>query len=447
MPTEPGPAPDASLRRVLTPLGLWGLGVGYVISGMYFGWNLGLPEAGSAGFFVATLAATATYVGFVLGYAELACALPGAGGAFVYGRRAFGPFVGFLAGFAQALEFVFASPAIAVAIGAYAHLALPWLHPTLGAAIAYALFTALNAYGARQSVAFGLWASAFALAGLLAFALATVPRVSAAALRADALPHGWAGAFRALPYAVWFYLGIEGLANVAEEARNPQRDLPRGFGSAMATLVVAALATFVGAVGVAGWPAAVFAPGSAEPSDAPLPLVIARAFGPDHPLHLALVALGLVGLVASCHGLVLVSGRALFALGREGLLPAALGRAHPRRHTPANALVANFAAGLLAIVSGTAGTLITLSVLSALVMYALSLAALFALRVREPGLARPFRAPGYPALPALTLALVLACLAAVASAHPRESALFAATLAAGAAWFAVRARRTPRAAA
>jgi ethanolamine permease len=441
MPGESEHEAPGPLRRVLTPAGLWGLGVAYVISGMYFGWNLGLPLAGSAGFFAATLAATATYVAFVLGYAELACALPGAGGAFVYAGRAFGPFVGFLAGFAQALEFVFASPAIAVAIGAHANLALPWLHPSLAAAIAYLLFTALNAYGVRQSVAFGLWAAAFALAGLLAFALAAAPHVSLAALGADPLPAGWAGAFRALPYAVWFYLGIEGLANVAEEARDPQRDLPRGFGSAMATLVVAALVTFAGAVGVAGWRAAVFAPGSTEPSDAPLPLVIARAYGEHHPLHAALVALGLVGLVASCHGLVLVAGRALFALGREGLLPAALGRTHPRRATPVAALAANCAAGLLAVVSGTTGFLITLSVLSALTMYALALASLFALRAREPGLARPFRAPGHPALTALALALVLACLVAVASAHPREGALFAGVMAAGAAWFVARRRR------
>src|SRR5688500_8851537 len=97
MAAEDGQIADAApLRRVLTPAGLWGLGVAYVISGMYFGWNLGLPAAGSAGFFAATLVATATYVAFVLCYAELACALPGAGGAFVYAARAFGPFVGFL---------------------------------------------------------------------------------------------------------------------------------------------------------------------------------------------------------------------------------------------------------------------------------------------------------------------------------------------------------------
>ena len=71
-------------QRTLGPIAIWGLGVGYVISGMYFGWNLGLPEGGPIGLAVATLAATVLYIAFVLGYAELACALPRAGGVFVY---------------------------------------------------------------------------------------------------------------------------------------------------------------------------------------------------------------------------------------------------------------------------------------------------------------------------------------------------------------------------
>ena len=73
----------AQLQRTLGPVLIWGLGVGYVISGMYFGWNLGLPEGGPYGMLVATGIVTILYISFVLGYAELACALPRAGGAFV----------------------------------------------------------------------------------------------------------------------------------------------------------------------------------------------------------------------------------------------------------------------------------------------------------------------------------------------------------------------------
>src|SRR5262249_48978607 len=102
----------ADLRRTLGPVMLWGLGVGYVISGMYFGWNLGLPLGGTGGMLAATLVITAMYVAFIFSYTELACAIPRAGGAFTFGLRAFGPTGGILLGAAQAVEFLFAPPAI-----------------------------------------------------------------------------------------------------------------------------------------------------------------------------------------------------------------------------------------------------------------------------------------------------------------------------------------------
>ncbi len=80
---------------------VWGLGVGYVISGNYFGWNLGLQAGGSYGLAVATLLAIVLYVTFTYSYAELACAIPKAGGAFDYAHRALGPRAGFVAGMAQ----------------------------------------------------------------------------------------------------------------------------------------------------------------------------------------------------------------------------------------------------------------------------------------------------------------------------------------------------------
>jgi hypothetical protein len=67
------------LQKTLGPLMIWGLGVGYVISGAYFGWNLGLPVGGPYGMLLATGLVTVLYVTFVLGYAELSCAIPRAG--------------------------------------------------------------------------------------------------------------------------------------------------------------------------------------------------------------------------------------------------------------------------------------------------------------------------------------------------------------------------------
>ena len=83
---------------------LWGLGVGYVISGMYFGWNLGLEKGGTLGFAIATFFIVLMYLAFTFSYTELACSIPKAGGAFDYAHRAFGKNLGFLAGMAAGLR-------------------------------------------------------------------------------------------------------------------------------------------------------------------------------------------------------------------------------------------------------------------------------------------------------------------------------------------------------
>ncbi len=420
------------LERSLGPLMIWGLGVGYVISGEYFGWNLGLEQGGPYGMLVATLLVTALYVCFTLSYAELACALPGAGGAYVYSARALGERAGFLAGVAQLIEFCFAPPAIALAIGGYLQTYSPNTPAVALAVGAYLSFTALNAYGVRASAVFELVMTAFAVGELLLFAGVALPSVEWANFHRNPLPNGWWGVLPALPFAIWFYLAIEGVANIAEEARDPQRDISRGFIYALGTLVALTLLVFVSSVGVAGWEALVY-PNPADParvtSDSPLPLALARVVGGDHPLYHLLVTVGLFGLVASFHGIILVAGRAAMALGRVGYLPAAVGRVHPTRKTPVAALALNMCVGLAALATGKTGEIITLSVFGALTLYALSSLSLLRLRAREPELARPYRAPLYPLLPLVALALSLLCLGALAVYHAAVGGVYLAIVA------------------
>jgi ethanolamine permease len=430
------------LRRTLGPVMLWGLGVGYVISGEYFGWNLGLPLAGTYGMLAATLIVTVMYVAFTLSYAELACALPRAGGAFVYCRRAFGPAAGSIAGIVQIVEFVFAPPAIAMAIGAYARRWFPELDPRVVAIAAYLVFTALNAWGVKQAATFELVVTVLAVVELVIFMAVVAPSFRVEAFAADPLPNGWGGVFAALPFAIWFYLAIEGVANAAEETENPQRNVVLGFVSAIVTLVVLALGVFFLACGVAGWRAVVFEPGSDVPSDAPLPLALAHVVAPGSVLYGLLIGIGLLGLVASFHGIILAAGRATMELGRAGFAPRWLGGVHPRLQTPVPALVANLAAGIVAILSGRTSEIITLSVFGALALYVLSLAALFALRRREPELPRPYRAVGYPVLPAVALGIAAISLAAVTWYNLTIAAVFVALLAAGLAWYAAVVRKS-----
>ncbi|MES2591901.1 MAG: ethanolamine permease [Bacteroidota bacterium] len=390
------------LKKALTPLMLWGLGVGYVISGMYFGWNLGLEKGGTLGLAVATLFIIILYVTFTFSYSELACAIPKAGGVFDYADRALGKEAGFIAGMAQNIEFIFAPPAIAFAIGAYFNLIFPQFDIVLTAITAYIIFTLLNIYGVKAAATFELIVTFLAVVELLIFAGVTIPHFEAENLTRNALPNGWAGAFAALPFAIWFFLGIEGVANVAEETVNPQKDILKGFGSAIVTLVALCVLTFVAAIGVGGWESIVF---NAEggTSDSPLPMAMAQIVGGNSLLFHMLLTVGLFGLVASFHGLMLAGGRTTMEFGKIGYAPKFIGKVHPKFQTPANALIVNTLIGILILLTGKTTEIITMAVFGALTLYIIAMVSLIVLRKKEPALHRPFKVPFYPLSPVLAL--------------------------------------------
>jgi ethanolamine permease len=408
---------ENGLKRTLTPLMLWGLGTGYVISGMYFGWNLGLEKGGTLGLAIATGFIILMYLGFTFSYAELACAIPRAGGVFDYAHRALGPQWAFVAGMAQHIEFIFAPPAIALSIGAYFNLFLPHVPVPAIAVTAYLAFTALNMAGVRTAAVFELLVTLLAVGELLLFAGIVLPEARWENLARNALPNGVGGIFAALPFAIWFFLGIEGVANVAEEAVDPQRTIRIGFGSAILTLVLLCLITFVGATGVAGWEAIVYKPDGTA-SDSPLPMALGRVVGASDPLFHLLITVGIFGLVASFHGLILAAGRSTYEFGRAGFGPGFLGRVHPRFRTPHNALLVNMGIGIVALLTGRTAEIITLSVLGALTLYVIAMVSLLRLRRREPALERPYRAPLVPAAPLTALLIAGASLTAVCVSAP-----------------------------
>ena len=390
---------------------LWGLGVGYVISGMYFGWNLGLEKGGTLGLAIATFFIIIMYVTFTFSYTELACAIPKAGGGFDYAARALGKDWGFIAGMAQNIEFIFAPPAIAFAIGAYFNLFFPQIPVLAIAVFSYVVFTALNIYGVKAAAMFELIITILAVGELLLFSGITLPHFELKNLTHNAFPNGWQGMFAAIPFAIWFFLGIEGVANVAEEAIKPQRTILFGFGSAILTLVILCVLIFISSVGVAGWEAVVYKTDGAA-SDSPLPLALGHIVGNNNVLYHLLITIGLFGLVASFHGIILAAGRSSFEFGRVKFAPSFLAKIHPRFQTPSNALLVNMAIGIIALMSGKTSDIITISVFGALTLYIVSMISLLRLRKKEPNLERPFKVPVYPAFP--VIALVIAVVSFVA---------------------------------
>lgn len=424
---------DDRLPPVLGSWQLWGLAVGLVISGEYFGWSYGWAQAGTLGFLVTTLVVAVMYTSFIFSFTELTTAIPEAGGPFAYARRAFGPVGGVVAGWATLVEFVFAPPAIALAIGAYVAVQFPAVNPTWTAVGAYGVFMTLNIVGVTIAANVELFVTLLAVGELLIFMGVVAPSFSWANFTAG----GWAGSdtlsaaslggmLAATPFAVWFFLGIEGVAMAAEEARDPHRTIPRAYIGGVLTLVALALGVMFFAGGVGDWR------DLANIND-PLPQAMKAAVGAASGWLHMLVWLGLFGLVASFHGIIMGYSRQIFAMARAGYLPRLLATLHPTRGTPWVAILAGGLVGILAIFSDSffvfggqplTANIVTMAVLGAMVMDISAMASLFVLRVREPELPRSFPAVGYPWVPGLALVLAICCLVTVVWSSPGVSLAF-----------------------
>src|ERR1700710_2223597 len=198
------------LKRVLKPVHLWSIAVSLVISGEYFGWNLGWGVSGTIGFLIATVVITVMYITFIFSYTELTTSIPHAGGAFAYAYRAMGPFGGLLAGYATLIDFLFATPAIAFALGAYLHF-LDADIPILYSALFFnVVFIVINILGVKESAAFTVFITILAVAELLLFMGVVTPHFKIGNFVGHSDGFGLAGIFAGLPFAVWLYLGIEG---------------------------------------------------------------------------------------------------------------------------------------------------------------------------------------------------------------------------------------------
>lgn len=397
---------DRTLQRTAGPWLLWGLGVGYVISGDFFGWNFGLAAGGFWGMAVAVAVMATLYLCLIVSLAEMATAMPVAGGPYAFARRALGPLGGYITGLAVTIEYVVAPAVIATGIAGYVagmfQAPPPWLAPTLPVAC-YALFVGLNLLGSQVSLRTLLGVTGVSVAVLLVWAAAMAPHVKLSNLEGS-IPAPSA-AVAALPAAGWFFLAIEGVPLAAEEARDPARDLPRGMIAAMVSLLVfAGLALIIG-VGVTGSDAL-------SSSDNPLPTAVERAVGRTW-VYWSTTVVGLAGLVASFFSIVFAYSRQIFALSRAGYLPRWLSRTN-RFHAPHWALIVPAGLGYLLIRAvdeantsdvAAGDLLIQMAVFAALVSYVMMMVSHLVLRRREPDLARPYRTPLHPVPPIVALVL------------------------------------------
>lgn len=417
MTAPPEVTQSPGLRKVINTTQLWAIAVGLVISGEYFGWNYGWAVAGTIGFLIATLLVTILYIAFIFSYTELTASIPDAGGPFTYAFRAFGPIGGFLAGFATLVDFLMAPPAIAAALGAYTHFLNPDIPILPVSLVTYVVFIGINILGIKESANFSVVVTILSVAELLVFMALVVPYYKTENFMAHNETFTVGGIFAALPFAIWFYLAIEGVAMVAEEVKNPQKTIPRGYMLSIATLVLLALGTMVLTGGVGDWR-------QLSTLDYPLPETLSITLGKQNYWAKIFASLGLFGLIASFHCNTIGYSRQIYALARSGYLPEFLAKVSARFQTPHWSLIVGGIVGFLALFTGTTDEIIILSALGAVVMYIISMLSLFMLRKKEPDLVRPFRAPLYPWMPLLALLLSVICLVAIIYYNPKLSLLF-----------------------
>ena len=397
---------------------LAGLGVAYVISGDFAGWNFGLEQGGWGGLLIATVLMAIMYTCMVFGLAELASALPVAGAGYAFARRALGPLGGFATGTAILIEYAIAPGAIAVFIGGYVE-ALGLFGLTSGWPVfvaCYVIFVGIHLYGVGEALRVMFVITAIAVVALLVFVIGMIPQfdpgklldipATDAAGASSFIPFGFAGILAAFVYGIWFFLAIEGVPLAAEEARDPKRDMPRGIIAAMLLLLVFAALMLLFAPGGAG-------SSTIQSSDNPLPEALRAATGDGSVLADFVNYAGLAGLVASFFSIIYAYSRQLFALSRAGYLPRALSVTGGRK-TPILALIVPGVIGLLlAGITKDGALLINIAVFGATVSYVLMMVSHIVLRRREPDLERPYRTPGGTLTTGV--ALVLAVCAVIAT--------------------------------
>lgn len=392
---------------------LVGLGVAYVISGDFAGWNFGLAQGGWGGMFIATVVVAVMYLCMCLSMSEMATMLPTAGGGYSFARTAFGPFGGYLTGTAILIEYSIAPAAIACFIGAYCE-SLFGMGGWIIYLVCYLVFMGIHLKGAGEALKIIFVITAIAAVALLVFIIAMIPHFNSANLFNIAvsdktgasafLPMGYLGIWAAVPYAIWFFLAVEGVPLAAEEAKDPTRSLPRGLiGSMLILAAFALLILFLGA-GAAG-------ANQLKDSGAPLVDALVAVYSEHTWLAGFVNFVGLAGLIASFFSIIYAYSRQIFALSRAGYLSTSLSLTNKNK-APYLAIIIPGVIGFALSLTGEGDLLILMAVFGATISYVLMMLSHIKLRLSRPDMDRPYKTPG--GIVTSGIALILALIAVIA---------------------------------
>ena len=416
-------AGEHRLRRVLGPVSLSALGIGAIIgAGIFVLTGLAAHDKAGPGLILSFVVAGFGCTLAALCYAEFASMVPVAGSAYTYAYATLGELFAWIIGWDLVLEYAVASSTVAHGWSHYftsflgifgVTLPTQWTQSpididvatghwvstgavcNLPAALVVLLITVVLVVGIKESANFNA-----AMVVLKLVVVLFVIAVGSAYVRPENwhpfLPFGWGGVASGASYVFFAYIGFDSVSTHAEEARNPQRDVPIGIIASLLLCTVLSILVAAVLTGMVPYPEINI--------DAP----VAQAFA-AHGLSVAVffISLGaVVGITSVLLVLLLSQARVLLAMARDGLIPREFfGAVHPRFRTPHKATI------LTGVLVAAVAALFPLRILAELVnigtlmAFVIVCAAVLVMRRTNPDLPRPFRTPLVPLVPILGMVM------------------------------------------
>ncbi|MFZ5791749.1 MAG: APC family permease [Pseudomonadota bacterium] len=435
---QPG-AQQINLLKVLGPVHVWALGVGIVLVGEFMGWNYAVGKGGAYGALIAAWVIGLLYTCVAMIDSEITSTVAAAGGQYAQAKHTTGPLMAFNVGLYLVLAYTMLEAGDVLVAGQLIQIGAA----ELGANVAFEPFTVLciailawlNYRGVFMTLTVNFVITAAAFVSILILFVGLEPWNPGAFLKHTELltdlPYGWLGVLAAFHFGIWYYLGIEGTCQAAEEVRSPGRSLPLGTMTGMITLLIAAGLTWYVCVGMLPWEYLGW--------DLTLaPLFDAARVSGSTSLHVILFVGTLFSAIASANGTINDAARAWFSMGRDRYLPQWFGAVHPRYRTPFRSILFLIPIAAVFALKVPLAQVITFSILSGLLEYTFMPINMFKFRRKWPigSIRRGYEHPFHP-LPAIVLlVLCIATFFAVYLGYGRQLLAMMAFYIVASLWFA-----------
>ena len=408
-----------NLVKVLGPVHVWALGVGIVLVGEFMGWNYSVEKGGALGSLIACWIIGLLYTCVAMLDSEVTSTVAAAGGQYTQAKHTTGPLMAFNVGLYLVLAYTMLEAADIFVFGdlmkiaAYATgAAADTVHAEPFVLLAVSVLAFLNYRGVFMTLTVNFLITAVAFISIIIlfiayqFGIGTGEALQHSELGMGELPYGWMGVLAAFQFATWYYLGIEGTCQAAEEVRSCGRSLPLGTMTGMITLLIAAALTWYVAAGTLPWEYL---------GTALAPLYDASLMSGSSFLIVLLWVGTVFSALASANGCINDAARAWFSMGRDRYLPEYFAAVHPKYRTPFRSIIFLIPIAAAFGFLGLLSAVITFSILSGLLGYTFMPINMFRFRKKWPlgSIKRGYVHPFHP-IPAITLmALCIATYVAV----------------------------------